>query len=376
MSESDTEVEVPKNTEHLLVETIRQVGVSNYSLISRLTGLNPETVRYKVNKQLANIGLNVQINVDYSQLGFSLGLLTVKAHSSHGKSWLDQCSYLSYVGKLMAGDRYICIYTVPHRFKKKYLDMLATQQQAGLIEEFDSQEVSWVRYPPLRAEYFDFSAGNWKVDWQRIDFMQKEVGITSSFPANTDPKVDYVDVRILRAMQEDPTINPAKIAKEMNANARTVRYHYSEHVLKNRFILGNNLRWVKPLVEGKQGDLMQVAFAFKNLEQKDMEFARKLCNRIPFTWLEAGTVNRSYYAFLDIPVINFHYTIGNIEAHAEPLRDKFEMIMLDPGRSHSLNLPEEMFDEERGWRLITPQEAHQMVGHSPKSSEEGTRTSE
>lgn len=355
MSESDTEVEIPKNAEHLLVETIRQVGVSNYSLIARLTGLNPETVRYKVNKQLANIGLGVQINVDYAQLGFSLGFLMVKGHSSPGKSWLDQCSYLSYVGKLMAGDRYICVYTVPYRFKKKYLDLVAAQQQAGLIETFESQEISWIRYPPLRAEYFDFGTGSWKMDWQRIDLMQREVGVTACFPANTDLKVDYIDVKILRAMQEDPTVNPAKIAKEMDANARTVRYHYSEHVLKNKFILGNNLRWVRPLKEGKQGDLMQVVFAFKNLDQKEMELARKICNRIPFTWLEAGTQTRSYFAFLDIPVANFHYTIGNIEAHAEPLRDKFEMIMLDPMKSRSLNLPEEMFDEERGWRLITPE---------------------
>ena len=362
-------MQVPKNTEHLLVETIRQVGVSNYSLIARLTGLNPETVRYKVNKQLANIGLSVQINVDFSQLGFSLGLLTVKGHSSPGKSWLDRCSYLSYVGKLMAGDRYICIYTVPYRFKKKYLDLLTTQQQEGLIEEFDSQDISWVRYPPLRAEYFDFSTGSWKMDWPRIDLMQREVGITSSFPANTDPKVDYVDVRILRAMQEDPTVNPAKIAKEMDANARTVRYHYSEHVLKNKFILGNNLRWVRPLMEGKQGELMQVAFAFRRLEQNEMELARKICNRIPFTWLEAGTQTRSYFAFLDIPVANFHYTVGNIEAHAESLRDKFEMIMLDPVRSRSQNLPEEMFDKERGWRLITPQEQRTAPEQTAKSSE-------
>lgn len=356
MSDSGTDAEIPKNAEHLLVETIRQVGVSNYSLIARLTGLNPETVRYKVNKQLANIGLSVQINLDYSQLGFSLGMLGVKAHSSPGKSWLDRCSYLSYVGKLMAGDRYICLYTVPHRFKKKYLDLVTLQQQDGLIEDFESQEISWLRNPPLRAEYFDFGAGNWKMDWPRIDLERREVGITSVFPANTDLKVDYVDVKILRAMQQDPTVNPAKIAKEMNANARTVRYHYSEHVIKNKFILGNNLRWVRPIVEGKQGELMQVVFAFKHLEQEEMDLAKKICNRIPFTWLEAGTQSRSYFAFLDIPVASFHQTVGNIEAHTEQLRDKFEMIMLDPVKSHSLNLPEEMFDEDRGWRLIMPNE--------------------
>ena len=58
---------ISRNTEYLLLETIRQVGVSNYSLIARLTGLSAETVRYKVNKQLSKMGLGILINIDYAQ---------------------------------------------------------------------------------------------------------------------------------------------------------------------------------------------------------------------------------------------------------------------------------------------------------------------
>ena len=34
-----------RNQDYLLIETIKRVGPSNYSLLARLTGLNPETVR-------------------------------------------------------------------------------------------------------------------------------------------------------------------------------------------------------------------------------------------------------------------------------------------------------------------------------------------
>ena len=54
---------VTRNTEYLLIETIRQVGVSNYSLIARLPGLSAETVRYKVNKQLRKMCLGNLVNI-------------------------------------------------------------------------------------------------------------------------------------------------------------------------------------------------------------------------------------------------------------------------------------------------------------------------
>ena len=62
---------ISRNTEYLLIETIRQVGVSNYSLIARLTGLSAKTVRYKVNKQLSKLGLGILVNIDYAQLARS-----------------------------------------------------------------------------------------------------------------------------------------------------------------------------------------------------------------------------------------------------------------------------------------------------------------
>src|SRR5712692_10986377 len=89
-----------RNQDYVLLETIKQVGASNYSLIARLTGLNPETVRYKVSKQLAKFGLDLSINVNYSELGFSMGLLLITAGGASngavagGGGWLDRVQYL------------------------------------------------------------------------------------------------------------------------------------------------------------------------------------------------------------------------------------------------------------------------------------------
>ena len=66
-----------KNQDFLLIDTIKRVGVSNYSLLARLTGLNPETIRYKVNRHLAKMGLGVSVNVNFAELGLSVALLSV-----------------------------------------------------------------------------------------------------------------------------------------------------------------------------------------------------------------------------------------------------------------------------------------------------------
>ena len=66
-----------RNQEYLLIETIKRVGPSNYSLLARLTGLNPETVRYQISKQLPKYGLGLTVNINYGELGFSMGLLKV-----------------------------------------------------------------------------------------------------------------------------------------------------------------------------------------------------------------------------------------------------------------------------------------------------------
>ncbi len=346
------------------METIRQVGVSNYSLIARLTGLNPETVRYKVNKQLRKLGLSIQINIDFARLGFALCALHVKARSTEGRSWVDNSSYLLFAGKIMGSDRYLCLYALPFRFKKKYLDELSSLQQSHLIEQFESQEVSWLRYPPLRTEFFNFDEGQWVVDWNRIDSIHNEMGATSFFPTYQDAKVDSTDVQILRSLQEDPTVNPAKIAKSLGANARTVRYHYLEHIVKGKFILNNNVRWVEPLLQGKRAELMQVIFSFRNLNQEEVVEIRKLCNRIPFTWFEAGTTERSYLAFLEIPVTYFHETIRYLEKNTESVRERFEMMILDADKTKSFNVPVEMFDLDRGWRLLPFQETQAQVSHT------------
>ena len=81
-----------------------------------------------------------------------------------------------------------------------------------MIDEFEMTELYWMRYPPFRSELYNFETKSWNVDWKRIDTATQEAGVTS-FAVNHDPKVDDVDIKILKYLKEDPTFGLAKVGK-------------------------------------------------------------------------------------------------------------------------------------------------------------------
>ncbi len=352
-----------RNQDYKLLETIKRVGVQNYSLLARLTGLNAETIRYKIKKHLDKLGLATTINVNYGELGLSMGYLVVRPNGTSGRSWLDKTSYLVFAGKSMGANKYFCLAAVPFRLKKKYADSLELLKTEGLIEDYEYKELYWVRYPPFRPEYYDFEEHSWKMDWKRFETTLSEIG-PSFISVNRESDVDFVDLKILSAMLRDPTMPLAKTAKEISVNPRTVRYHHSEHVVKNKFILSNNIRWVKPFQEGNPGGVMQAVILSKKLDEEGMTKVRKFCNSLPFTWLEAGTEDRTYLAVVDIPLSEFQTCVQQIELHVQGAGETYEVGLLDTSRSRPLSLPDEMFDPHRGWRLYTAgdRSAPQTVG--------------
>jgi len=352
-----------RNLDYLLIETIKQVGVSNYSLLARMTGLNPETVRYKISKQLTKYGLGVQVNLNHAEMGMSVGLMVVEADPA--KEWLGEVSYLFYEGKVIGSAKYVCLFAVPFRFKKKYSDIMAYLEEKREINGFELIDANWVRYPSFRPEFYDFDNKKWEVDWKRVGMTASESGLTST-DVNRETELDYFDIKILKAMQENPTVSLAKVASDMNANPRTVRYHHAEHVVKGKMILSSNVRWWRPAIEGKPGELMQMAVLFRGLGHEKVAAARKLMNKIPFTWVEGGSEGGDYFALLDVPIERLYETARYIEGNSEDVKYSFSIMMLDSQKSRYLFLPEEMFDPQRGWTLPSYRQEMARIGEGPE----------
>ncbi len=344
-----------RNQDYKLLETIKRVGVQNYSLLARLTGQNAETIRYKVSKHLSKLGLATTINVNYGQMGLSMGILTVRPNGSSGKSWTDRMSYVVFSGKKMGVNTHFCLAAVPYRLKKKYLDSLELMKSEGLIEDFEYRELYWMRYPPFRPEFYNFDRRTWSMDWNRFEMTLSEIG-PAFISVNRESDIDFIDLKILSLMMKDPAMPLARAAKEIGVNPRTVRYHHAEHVLKNSFILSNNIRWIRPFQDGSPGSVMQAVILSHKLDESGLTKVRKFCNSLPFTWLEAGTEDRTYLALVDIPMEEFQTCMQQIEMHLQGASDSYEVALLDASKTTTLTIPDEMFEPKRGWRLYTQAE--------------------
>jgi DNA-binding Lrp family transcriptional regulator len=341
----------------LLLETIKRVGVANYSLLARLTGLNPETVRYKVHRQLHRFGLRASIYINYPELGLAPNLLYLRAQKEAKGAWLNELPYLLFSGREVGSESWVCLCAVPWRYRKRYEELLDGLGRRGLLMEYQLRELAWLRYPPFRAQFFDFDGGYWRVDWREVERQAQELGLLMT-GLNRHSKVDHIDVKILKLLQEDPTMSISRIAKKLGANPRTVRYHHAEHVVKGNMILGSDVRWVKPLMLGHEDEITRALFSFSRLREEELRAAQALFNRIPFTWLEAGTGTEgggSYFAFLDIPVEYINETLRYIGMRAPIDKQKIAMLIIDPKESRLYPLPDELYDPERGW-LLKPEE--------------------
>ncbi len=55
---------------------------------------------------------------------------------------------------------------------------------------------------------------------------------------------------------------------------------------------------------------------------------------------------------MDVPLEYFHETISYLDRYTSSLTTKKEMLILDPTKTQFLNVPDELYDRERGWRLL------------------------
>ena len=96
---------------------------------------------------------------------------------------------------------------------------------------------------------------------------------------------------------------------------------------------------------------MQAVIFARSLGEEGLVAVRKFCNSLPFTWLEAGTEGKDYLAMVDIPLSEFQNCVQHVEMQLSRVGGDYEISMLDPSKTKPLSLPEEMFEEKRGWRL-------------------------
>lgn len=347
--------ELPDATSRV-VEALKAVGPENCSLISRMTGVPIETVRYKIKRQLPSKGFRFHVGVDYDRLDLTRYWLTLDFTSAYRDmavqilDALAEVGYLIFYARLTPRGTFVAIVALPSEARRKYSGFLDHLTELGILTTYTMEELAWAQYLSLNPKNYDFSSQTWTVDWPSLQRTPVSFGATEQ--PSEPSKIDKLDLHILKELQLDSTQTFAAIAKKLNINPKTIRYHYSRHIVGQRLISRYLVRWMGDIESTKRHSLLNLKMWFRNLTSTELKTARATILRLPFTWSEMlATDGKLYVAEVHVPLQLYPDTLEFLRKSMADFSSKMDYGVTDYSASSVHTIPYKMYEDETGWRF-------------------------
>jgi len=337
-----------------IVEAIKSVGPRNCSLISRMTGIPIETVRYKIKKQLLRKNVAFHAVVDYELLGLQRYWVTLdfaerfRETAPQVLDTLSRFGLTSYI-KALPHSSYETMVALPPNGLDKYEEVLAHMSSIGILNFCRVESLDWVHNVSLRPEYYDFDRGKWSFSWTSL------VPLTirpSPQPKTSDDKIrpDPLDLFILKELQVNSLTHLTIIARKLGVGPKTLRYHFVQHVKKGNLLAGYVVRWGE--ISRASRGLVALLVRAVGVKPDSMPDLERVFLEVPFTWLQTySSAEASYTAMLGLPSDQYVNTLSYLASNLRPWRDETETLVLDTKYAMSYTIPYEMFDPDKGWRF-------------------------
>jgi len=345
---------VKKDSLTVLVEAVKRFGPRNYSLLSRVTGIPTETVRYKIDHQLVRTGVRVHVSVDYHKLAMLRTWGTFEFEEDNqiiSKGVLEtlaKIGYLTYYGPVLPHQMFVVVHSIPTKFYEQYWKLLEGLVDVGILNSFEMSSLDVVRHMSMKPEFYDFKRKRWKIPWDELDPRDVTVPHVSSEP-RTEPLADKVDLFILKELQLDCTRSLAAIARKLGINYKTLRYHYLEHVAQRNLIDKYLVRWQGTVTKDVRNQLMVLALTIRGLGQVERNEVERVFHSLPFTLLDAfSSEDNLYMAQVIMPSNQYADTLDYVRMHTSGYKGRMNVYIIDP-TAPAFTLPYELFDIEKGW---------------------------
>ncbi len=336
-----------------LIEAINRVGIQNVSLLSRMTGMPTETIRYTMKKRFPNMGLNVRTPLNHGALGleryFVSMKLTPEAEESESSilKALSSKAFLTYWCKAAIERRQLAFFSVPVSLADEFRGFLNRLVKEGVLADYSLERLEWSRNPELKSRYYNFSTGAWSVDWAKA----KRSGEAPPVPVRNEepspsPDIDSTDLLIIKELELDSWRNIAEIARKLKLNERTVRWHYRKHVAHT--VHSNYVNWtsVTPNEFAKAAGLI---YEFTGLSKEKLAKLRYLFNNFPFSWFEGGRKDGYYQVHLALPAEYFMEAVRFLNSSLGEVVENWKAWTIDLSTTLWYTVPYENFDSEKGW---------------------------
>jgi len=335
-----------------LIEAINRVGIENISLLSRMTGMPTESVRYTVRKRFPKIGLNVRTLMNHSALGleryFVSMRLTEAAERSEStiRKGLSSTAFLTYWCKDAVERRNLAFFSVPVSLVDEFRSFLGRLESEGILVDYTYERIEWSRHLELKSRHYDFATGEWSIDWDEV---KKDDEAPPAPPANEEPSaspdIDATDTLVIKELQLDSWRNIAVIARKLGLNERTVRWHYRKHVAD--IAPSAYVNWI-PVTPKEFSKAVGLIHEFSVSKEKIAKL-RLVFNNFPFSWFEGGRGDGYYQVQSALPAAHYMESLRFLSASLGRITENWKTWTVDLSTTLWYTLPYENFTDKDGW---------------------------
>ena len=269
-----------------ILEALGVYGPRNLTTVARKLRLNANSLRKRIKRRLLpKIFLN--INIYHTNLG--LRKCVVFASAFDGKEellyeslkthdfWIyDSRCYGAFEGC-------IAIYVVPVGRENDFRKFLHELDKRGIAKKLRFFWSTCFETVNPTRNWFDAKSKQWVFMWDKWieEISAEEIKLPKTLidPKEYPQKADYIDVFILKELEIDATISFSEIAKKLNLNKTTIKYHFENHILK--YGLMESFQIISYPFDKEKSDCSFFTFWFQT-EEDMARFARSLLDK-PFT---------------------------------------------------------------------------------------------
>jgi hypothetical protein len=336
-----------------LIEAINRVGIQNVSLLSRMTGMPTETIRYTMKKRFPNMGLNVRTPLSHGALGLERYFVTMKLsraaeeHESSIMRSLSSNAFLTYWCRAANERRHLAFFAAPVSLVDEFRAFMNRLVKEGVLVDYQSEPLQWSRHSELKSRYYDFATGEWTINWDKVEKPGEAPPspIRNEDPSAT-PDVDATDILIIKELELDSWRNIAEIARKLKLNERTVRWHYRKHVAD---IAGtSHVTWI-PVTPSDFKKAVGLVLEFNGVSKESLARLRLMFNNFPFAWFEAGRRDGYYQVHSALPAGSYMESLRFLNAHLGEIVEDWKTWTVDLSTTFRYTIPYENFDAKKGW---------------------------
>lgn len=356
-------VEQPDANENTvaLVRLMTEIG-PDIAEISRRLGQFKESVRYRYKEKIVKRGFAVKAEPDYSALGLRRIVMKLAVSDEYSaraskvfEAMSDICYLVSYAGTMPNGV-YLAQAAVPVEFTVKFHDLVSGLRDQGVFSSVEFFDCDWHRVAPMRAECFDFDQGVWDYDWSNPAPLNEKA---ARGRVSERKKVDKVDLLILKELSKDGDRSLKEVQaaiKKINGvdiNYKTLGWHYTHHVLKQRLVSHYSVGWHrlnydfqrKEDVGSGRYDYLGAALLVRDVNDQERMMLRSQMDGLPFLWSEAA--GSTYFAQLFVPLNAVNEVLEQMKKVLSRYGKRAELLLLDKREMKYFTICYQQWDESK-----------------------------